>query len=71
MDLNRLLIGIEDNGAHSLNILNWRGKGDKLGRSVLGDLGFKSPIGSIVKTKNKRIITISWDNLIKVFLVGN
>ena len=71
LDLNRLLIGIEDNGAHSLNILNWRGKGDKLGRSILGDLGFRSPIGSIVKTKNKRIITISWDNLIKVFLVGN
>ena len=71
LDLNRLLIGIEDNGAHSLNIFNWRGKGDKLERKILGDLGFKSPIGSIVKTKNKRIITVSWDNLIKVFLVGN
>ena len=68
LDLNRLLIGIEEKGQHSLNILNWRDKGNKITRNFLGDLGFRSPIGSIIKTKNKRVITISWDNLIKVFI---
>ena len=68
LDMNRLLIGIEENGTHSLNILNWKGKGHKLNKAFSG---FRSPIGSIVKTKNKRVITISWDNLVKVFIVGN
>ena len=68
LDMNRLLIGIEENGTHSLNILNWKAKGHK----VIKDMqGFKSPIGSIVKTKNKRVIAISWDNVVKVFIVGN
>jgi hypothetical protein len=71
LDLNRLLIGIEENGQRSLNILNWKDKGNKITRNLLGDLGFRSPIGSIIKTKNKRVITISWDNLIKVFIVRN
>ena len=71
LDLNRLLIGIEENGNRSLNILNWKDKGNKITRNLLGDLGFRSPIGSIIKTKNKRVITISWDNLIKVFIVRN
>ena len=62
---------IEEKGQHSLNILSWRGKGNKITRNFLGEFGFRSPIGSIVKTKNKRVITISWDNLIKVFIVGN
>ena len=69
--MNRLLIGIEENGIHSLNILKWRDKGKKITRNLLGDLGFRSPIGSIIKTKNKRVITISWDNLIKVFIARN
>ena len=68
LDMNRLLVGIEENGAHFLNILNWRIKGHKVTQDALK---VYSPIGSIVKTKNKRVITISWDNLIKVFLVGN
>jgi WD40 repeat protein len=68
LDMNRLLIGIEENGTHSLNILNWKSKGHKVTKNVLG---FRSPIGSIVKTRNKRVITISWDNLVKVFIVGN
>ena len=68
LDMNRLLIGIEENGTHSLNIFNWKTKGYKVGKNVIG---FRSPIGSIVKTKNKRVITISWDNLVKVFIVGN
>ena len=71
LDMNRLLIGIEENGTYSLNILKWIGKGQKITRTILSNLGFRSPIGSIVKTKNKRVITISWDNLIKVFIVGN
>ena len=70
LDLNRLLIGIEER-QHSLNILKWRDKGKKITRNLLGDLGFRSPIGSIIKTKNKRVITISWDNLIKVFIARN
>lgn len=68
LDMNRLLIGIEEKGIHSLNILNWKGKGHKVTKVMQG---FRSPIGSIVKTKNKRVITISWDNLVKVFIVGN
>ena len=68
LDMNRLLIGIEEKGIHSLNILNWKGKGHKVTKVIQG---FRSPIGSIVKTKNKRVITISWDNLVKVFIVGN
>ena len=68
LDMNRLLVGIEEKGAHSLNILNWRNKGHKVTHDALK---VYSPIGSIVKTQNKRVITISWDNLIKVFLVGN
>ena len=71
LDLNRLLIGIEEKGQHSLNILSWRDKGHKITRNFLGELGFRSPIGSIIKTKNKRVITISWDNLIKVFIARN
>ena len=66
--MNRLLIGIEENGTHYLNILNWKAKGHKVGKPIHK---FRSPIGSIVKTKNKRVITLSWDNLIKVFIVGN
>jgi WD40 repeat protein len=68
LDMNRLLIGIEEKGIHSLNILNWKGKVHKVTKVIQG---FRSPIGSIVKTKNKRVITISWDNLVKVFIVGN
>ena len=68
LDMNRLLIGIEENGTHSLNILTWKVKGHKVNKAFQG---FRSPIGSIVKTKNKRVITISWDNLVKVFVVGN
>ncbi len=69
LDMNRFLIGIEENGIHSLNILNWKAKGPiKFTNKVQG---FRSPIGSIIKTKNKRVITISWDNLIKVFIFGN
>ena len=71
LDLNRLLIGIEEKGQHSLNILSWRDKGHKITRNFLGELGFRSPIGSIIKTKNKRVITISWDNLVKVFISRN
>ena len=71
LDINRVLIGIEDNGAYSLNILKWGDKGDKITRYDLGNQGFRSPIGSMVKTKNKRVITISWDNLIKIFIIGN
>jgi len=71
LDMNRLLIGIEENGTYSLNILKWIGKGQKITRTILSNLGIRSPIGSIVKTKNKRVIIISWDNLIKVFIVGN
>ena len=68
LDMNRLLIGVEENGTHSLNIINWRKKGYNYSNNIQG---FRSPIGSIVKTNNKRVITISWDNLIKVFIVGN
>ena len=68
LDMNRLLVGIEENGAHFLNILNWRIKGHRVTQDAVK---VYSPIGSIVKTKNKRVITISWDNFIKVFLVGN
>ena len=70
LDLHHLLIGIEEK-QHSLNILSWRDKGHKITRNFLGELGFRSPIGSIIKTKNKRVITISWDNLIKVFIARN
>ena len=68
LDMYRLLIGIEENGTHYLNILNFKAKGHKVGKPIHK---FRSPIGSIVKTKNKRVITLSWDNLIKVFIVGN
>ena len=68
LDMNRLLIGIEENGQHALNILYRREKGNKIRRNFVGDLLFRSPIGSIIKTNNKRVITISWDNLIRVFI---
>ena len=32
---------------------------------------FWSPIGSLVKTYDNRIISISWDNYIKIFLIGD
>ena len=67
LDINQLLIGIEESGTHSLNILNLKEKGHKVKSSILG---FRSPIGSIIKTKNKRVIAISWDNLVKVFIMG-
>ena len=71
LDMNRLLIGIEENGVQTLNILHWKSKGGKISRKLIGELGFKSPIGSMVKTKNRRVIAVSWDNLIKVFVVRN
>jgi hypothetical protein len=70
LDRDRLLVGLEDNNIHLLYLNN---KKHKNNMSITSHL---SPIGTLVKTnenddKNNRITSISWDNVVKVFLIGD
>ena len=65
LDMDRLLVGLED---YSIQIIYLS---DKTHKNIISHL---SPIGSLVKTndnKNNRVISISWDNVTKIFLLGN
>ena len=64
LDKNRLLLGFE-NG--TLNILNYNIKNS----NYVSVAEHYSPIGSLVKTKNDRVISVSWDDMTKIFLIGN
>ena len=65
LDKTRLLLGFE-NG--SLNILFYNIKNYNNYVSVAEHY---SPIGSLVKTKNDRVISLSWDDMTKIFLIGS
>ena len=67
-DINKLLIGLENNEIHLINLKN-KNKNRKISTHL-------SHIGTMVKTneidqKNNRIISISWDNEVKVFLIAD
>ena len=66
LDMNRLLVGLEEHNSIQMIFLN-----DKTHKNIASHF---SPIGSLIKTndsKNNRVISISWDNVTKIFLIGN
>jgi len=68
LDKNRLLVGLSDNCIHLINFNSKSHKNDILISTHL------SPIGSLIKTNdinNTKVISMSWDNAVKVFLVGD
>ena len=68
LDKKRLLVGLKDN---SIQIIFFNDKTHKNNNPIASHY---SPIGSLVKTndsKNNRVISISWDNVVKIFLVGD
>ena len=67
LDKKRLLLGLEDKSLHILNLKKIKHKNNNL-KSIST---FWSPIGSLVKAKDNRLISISWDNYIKIFLIGD
>ena len=66
LDKKRLLVSLEDNSLHIMFLNKKKQKNNMQSVSK-----FWSPIGSLVKTIENRLISISWDNYIKIFLVGD
>ena len=66
LDKKKLLLSLDDNSLHVL-ILNKK----KHKNNMNSIATFWSPIGSLVKTNDNRLISISWDNYIKIILVGD
>lgn len=66
LDKKRLLVSLEDNSLHIMYLNKKKEKNNMQSVSK-----FWSPIGSLVKTKENRLISISWDNYIKIFLLGD
>ena len=66
LDKKRLLVSLEDK---TLSLLDLNKK--KHIKNVKSISKFWSPIGSLIKTKDNRLISISWDNYIKIFLIGD
>ena len=64
MDSQRLLVCLKDN---SLHIMFLNKKKQKKNMQLVST--FYSPVGSLVKTNDERIISVSWDNVVKVFLI--
>ena len=67
LDKKRLLLSLEDKDK-SLNIMDLNKKKKK--NNLKSICKFWSPVGSLIKTKDNRLISISWDNYIKIILVG-
>ena len=68
LDKKRLLVGLKDN---TIQIIFFN---DKTHKNNIPIASHYSPIGSLVKTndsKDNRVISISWDNVVKIFLVGD
>lgn len=68
LDKKRLLVGLKDN---SIQIIFFNDKTHKNNNPIASHY---SPIGSLVKTndsKDNRVISISWDNVVKIFLIGD
>ena len=66
MDSQRLLVCLKDNSLHIMFLNKTKQKKNMLSVST-----FYSPVGSLVKTNDERIISVSWDNVVKVFLIAN
>ena len=66
LDKKRLLVSLEDNSLHIMFLNKKKQKNNMQSVS-----SFWSPIGSLVKTSGNRLISISWDNYIKIFLIGD
>ena len=67
LDKKKLLVSLKDN---SLHLMFFNKKNHKNNMQCVSTNSY-SPIGSIVKTNDNRIISISWDNVVKIFLVGD
>ena len=65
LDKKRLLVGLED---CSIKIIYLNHKTPKNGNKINTHY---SPISSLVKANENRVISISWDNVVKIFLVGD
>lgn len=66
MDTQRLLVCLKDNILHIM-FLNKK----KQKKNMQSVSTFYSPVGSLVKTNDERIISVSWDNVVKVFLIAD
>ena len=66
MDSQRLLVCLKDNSLHIM-FLNKK----KQKKNMQSVSQFYSPVGSLVKTNDERIISVSWDNVVKVFLIAD
>ena len=64
LDKKRLLVGLKD---YSIQIIYLN---DKTHKNSITIASHFSPIGTIVKTID-RVISISWDNVVKIFLIGD
>ena len=66
LDKNKLLVGLKDNAIHIMYLNKTKSKKNMQSLSTCF-----SPIGSMVRTNDNKIISISWDNVVKIFLVGD
>ena len=64
LDKKRLLVGLKD---YSIQIIYLN---DKTHKNSITIASHFSPIGTLVKTTD-RVISISWDNVVKIFLIGD
>ena len=68
LDNNRLLVGLKN---YSLEIFYFN---DKTHKNTISISSHFSPIACLIKTndaKNNRVISISCDNVVKIFLIGD
>ena len=65
LDKKRLLVGLEN---CTIKIIYLNHKTPKNGNKIATHY---SPISSLVKANENRVISISWDNVVKIFLAGD